>query len=335
MALLRRVFIVIISILFSLTSATNSSSNILSNNVDSTPKKSKQIEIYLLDLSRSVEETTVLEGLKSIREKIANVYGDGRSRYNSPATSYFYWVPIRGVNDRKDFYPLFSPKVDFGLWLSVRNSVGGRSNQIKALTKIRTQGGLWRDLITKSSLSRCTNDVQIRLAEPGLFGSSLLRTAKGVCDQAVSTRNNIAKLQNGVASYLSGRSKTNGGSDIFGVIARLDDEAQSKSGLGQYSKVNLIFVSDGLNNTPSIDLRRTLLNNASSACRIGTQSARGMRYDPIKYTVRMYGLGEGRTGDSTRTELLRVPLKEFWSCYWKQKGILNPEFGQLDELGIG
>jgi len=312
-----------------------SSSNILSNDVHSSPKRSKQIEIYLVDLSRSVEETTVLEGLKSIRQKIADVYGGTGASYDSPATSYFFWVPIRGVNDRKDFYPLFSPKVDNDLWLSVRNSVGGRSNQIKALTKIRTQGGLWRDLITKSTLSRCTNDVQKILYEPGLFGSALLKSAKGVCDQAVATRNNIARLQNGVSSYLSGSSKTNGGSDIFGVIGRLDDEAQSKSGLGQYSKVKLIFVTDGVNNTPSLDLRRTLLDNASSACQMGNQSARGIRYNSKKYTVRMYGLGEGRTGDSTKTELLRGPLKEFWSCYWKQKGITNPEFGQLDELGIG
>lgn len=309
-------------------------SNILANKVDPSPKFSKSVEIYLVDLSRSVEKDTVLEGLKSVRAKASNVYGDSRGSYDAPASAYFYWLPIRGVNDRKDFYPIFSPKIDSALWSEVRNSVGGRTNQIKALEKLRTEG-LWQELIMRSNLSSCLSLVQKSLAAPGLFGNSLIKVSRGICNQAIQVRNSISNLQTGVSKYLSGEVSTNGGSDIFGAITRIDDEIQSKSGLGQYSKIKLIFVSDGVHNTPAIDLKNRLLSNTERACQFGAENASGITFRNNIVSVRMYGLGEGRASDSSKTELLRAPLRQFWECYWKKKGILSPEFGQLSELGIG
>lgn len=315
---------------------TSASSNILSNKVESNPKDSNSIEIYLLDLSKSVDKNVVIDGLNSVRNKIADVYGSNGDKYSAAASSYYYWMPVRGVNDRKDFYPLFSSKTDRGLWSIIRNSVGGRANQIKALEKLRSNGGLWSDLIREDNLSGCSKSVASALAEPGLFGNSLLKASNGVCNEAISTRNNYAKMRNAVSDYLSGKLKTSGGSDIFGAISRIDDEANSKAGLGLYKTVNLVFVTDGINNTPSFDLRNTLLESPDKSCRLGESIAsKGTVYSNKKFNVVMYGIGEGRSANSTNTELLRTPLKTFWSCYWRQKGVANPEFGQLNQLGIG
>lgn len=325
----------VLAVLITSTSLTDSNANILANKVEPKPNYSKVIEIYLIDLSRSVEKQTVIEGLQSIREKIAGVYGNSGASYSGAASSYYYWVPVRGVNDRKDFYSLFDSSIDGSLWSSVRNTVGGRTNQIKVLEKLRSQGGLWRDLIMEPSLVGCTQKVMRRIAAPGLFGNSLSKVASEFCTQAIVSRNNYAKMQTGVAKYLSGKVNNNGGSDIFGAIARIDDEAQSKSGLAKYSKVNLVFVTDGIHNTSVTNLKSVLLNDPSNACQFGRNYARGLQYDSNKFTVRMFGLGEGRSEDSAKTELLRGPLKEFWNCYWKKKGISNPEFNQLSQLGIG
>jgi hypothetical protein len=319
-----------------ISSVGNASGNLLSNKVDSSPISSKTVEIYLVDLSKSVDKDVVLQGINSFREKVANVYGNPKGSYNTPANSYFYWFPIRGVNDRKDFFTLFSNKSDSKIWISVRNYVGGKTNQIKALEKIRTQGGLWYKLINASSLSNsCINAVSSYLATPGLFGSSLTKASYSVCAEAISTRNNFALMQKAVNSYLSGAVTTQGGTDIFGAIGRVDDEVSNKSSFGKFNTINLIFVSDGINNTPSTNLRSKLLGNPDAACSLGQQAASpGLKYSNSKLSVKMYGLGEGRSNSSLNNEILRDPLKKFWECYWSAKGVRQIAFGQLDELGV-
>mgnify|MGYP000250442944 FL=1 len=50
----------------------------------------------------------------------------------------------------------------------------------------------------------------------------------------------------------------------------------------------------------------------------------------------MYGIGEGRKIlNGVGNDNLRIELKDYWTCYWKAKGIEKPEFGQLSELGVG
>ena len=329
---LSRVFIFFAVIISLILSPLNASANILSNKVEANPRFSKNIKIYLVDLSRSVEKETVLTGLESIREQIANVYGD---QYSSPALSYYFWVPVRGVNDRKFFEPIFNAEIDKSLWVSVRSQVGGRANQINVLEKLRTQGGLWSRLISSSSINGCANFVMSQLSAPGLFGKSLANVSRDVCNQATRTRNGYAKMKSGVESYLSGQNKTSGGSDILGAIAKLDDEINRKSGLASYSKIELIFVSDGLHSTPALNLKRSLLSSPGSSCNLGRNSASSIKYDPRRVSVRMYGIGEGRSTITADTEALRAPLREFWQCFWGDKGIDKLEFGQLEDLGMG
>ena len=320
---------------FCISQTSNSNANILSNKVETQPILSKSIELYLIDLSKSVKKETVIDGLKSIRTKIADVYGFMGESYRSPALSYYYWVPIRGVNDQKRFEPLFTAQIDGAIWASIRDQVGGRANQVKVLEKVRAQGGLWSRLITSQSLNDCQTKVMGQLAAPGLFGKSLSKVSLDLCNFATQSRNNYANLSNGVNSYLSGKSVNRGGSDIFGVISQVDDEVNRTSGLSNYSTIKIILVSDGIHNTPSFDLRKSLLSNPLNACSIGKSYAKGIRYSESKIKIKMYGLGEGRSQSDTNAEALRVPLREFWECFWKQKGIANPEFGQLKDLGMG
>ena len=63
-----------LALLLSTNSLSISSANIFSNKIEANPKTSRKIEIMLIDLSRSVDKDVVIEGLKSVRSKISNVY---------------------------------------------------------------------------------------------------------------------------------------------------------------------------------------------------------------------------------------------------------------------
>ena len=312
-----------------------SSANVLANKVEAAPNLSNTLQITLIDLSRSVDKEVVVEGLMSIRKQIGNVYEQSGGNYNSPAASYYFWLPILGQNDRKDFYPLFSSKIDKDIWGIVRATVNGKDKQANTLEKIRSESGLWRELIFAGSVEGCLNYVAQTLKTPGLFGSSIVNLSKGICEQAIVTRNNIAKMQKTVKEYLSGVKENDGGSDIIGAIDRIDDEMNSSLGLKRYKKINLVFVTDGVNNTSTYRLQKLLLEQGVDSCALGAKAVEGKpRYSPSKVFVKMYGLGEGNK-DVSKNDQLRLGLRKYWQCYWKAKGIPNPEFGQLSELGTG
>jgi hypothetical protein len=111
----------------------------------------------------------------------------------------------------------------------------------------------------------------------------------------------------------------------------------STSGLKKYKTVNLVFVTDGINNTKDYALRELLSKSASNACSLGSEKAQNhSKYNSKKVFVKMYGIGEGRKIlNGVGNDNLRIELKDYWTCYWKAKGIENPEFGQLSELGVG
>jgi hypothetical protein len=324
-----------LALLMGTNSLSISSANIFSNDVEANPKASQNIEIMLIDLSRSVDKDVVIEGLKSVRSKISNVYGESQGKYNSSANSYYFWLPISGQNDKKDFYNIFNVTDDKNVWNIVRNTVGGRENQVNILEKVRTDGGLWSKLILAGSLKNCTRDVSYILKTPGLFGYSLNNLSRGLCEQAIKSRNNIYFLNKTAKDYLSGAKSNNGGSDILGAIERIDDEMSSS--LRGYKKVKLVFVSDGVNNTPSYALRKLLLEPGVDACSLGRMAAKTKNsYSASKVSVKMYGLGEGREKDNDAgSDSLRPTLREYWTCFWNAKGSIKPEFGQLNELGRG
>jgi hypothetical protein len=321
------------ALLISTNSLSSSSANIFSNDVEANPKTSQNIEIMLIDLSRSVDKDIVIEGLKSVRSKISNVYEKSQGKYNSSASSYYFWLPISGQNDKKDIYTIFNVRDDKNIWNIVRNTVGGRENQVNILEKVRTEGGLWSKLILAVSLQNCIKDVSTILKTPGLFGYALNNLSKGLCEQAIKSRNNIYGLNKNVNDYLSGAKSNNGGSDILGAIERIDDEMSSS--LRGYKKVKLVFVSDGVNNTPSYALRKLLLEPGVDACSLGRMAVNTKNsYSASKVSVKMYGLGEGRGKDNgSGSDSLRPALREYWTCFWDAKGSIKPEFGQLNELG--
>ena len=322
-------------LILSASSLSISSANIFSNKVEANPEISKNIQIMLIDLSRSVDKDVVIEGLKSVRGNISDVYEKSQGNYNSPATSYYAWLPILGQNDKKDIYTLFSVRDDKNLWNIVRNTVGGRDNQVNTLEKIRTEGGLWGKLILAGSLKNCLREVAVSLKTPGLFGYALNNLSKGICEQAIKSRNQIYTLNKTVNDFLSGMQSNSGGSDVLGAIERIDDEMFSS--LKDYKKVNLVFVSDGVNNTPSYALRKLLLEPGANACSLGRAAVKTNKtYNSSKVSVKMYGIGEGRGKVSGEgNDSLRPELKQYWTCFWAAKGSIKPEFGQLNELGIG
>lgn len=326
----------IIVSLFSLQVNTPLNANLLSNKIAAKPNLSKNIEITLIDTSRSVDKEVVLQGLASVRQKIANVYEKSGGKYNNPAGSYYFWLPILGQNDSKDFSALFGSKLDEDIWSTVRGTVGGKSNQINTLLKIRTDRGLWRELILTGNIVNCLNYVAGKLNTPGLYGKALIGVSRGVCDQAIRARANYSKMYDTINDFLSGKRFNDGGSDILGAIDRVDDEMDSISGLKKYKRVNLVFVTDGINNTKDYAMRELLIKSAANACNLGSEKARNdSKYNSKKVFVKMYGIGEGRNNpNGVGNDNLRIELKDYWTCYWKAKGIEKPEFGQLSELGV-
>jgi hypothetical protein len=309
--------------------------NIFSNEIEAVPNFATSIDIYLIDLSQSVDKNVIKNGLAIIQSKIADAYQSSRGKYSTPAKAYFFWLPIRGVSDQKDFLPLFNSQIDKNIWIGVRNSVGGRTNQIQALEKIRSEAGVWSELIRAKNLNGCVNFVAEKLSAPGLFGKSLLQTSKTLCVQAIYSRNNYQKMQKAVELYLSGKVKNLGGSDILGAVARLDSEISSDASLGKYKKINLIFVTDGVHNTPALKLHKILPVQFDKACQLGQEKAKiGSKYDPARVSIKMYGIGEGRSENAMNNEQLQIPLKEFWKCFWSKKGIVKSDFAQLNELGV-
>jgi hypothetical protein len=327
----------ILILIISLQTAAVSNANVFTNKISEKPRPSTNIEIMLIDTSRSVDKDVVSRGLVSLREKVAKVYEGSGGKYDKPANSYYFWLPILGQNDKKDFYPLFTMFMDEDIWSAVRNTIDGRANEIKTLEKIRGSGGLWRELIMAGNISTCSTYVASRLNTAGLFGKSLKGVSVGLCNEANNARRNYQKMDMTVNNYLSGITSNNGGSDIFGAIAEVNEVMDEALGLKKYKKVKLVFVTDGLNNTNDYALREQLLRPGTDACRLGTKKASDeKKYKPAKVFVKMYGIGEGRGGpNGSGNDILRPTLKKYWTCYWKEKGIKKPEFGQLNQLGVG
>lgn len=80
-----------------------------SNTIDKSPDFSKELSVYLLDLSGSVDGEIVSAGLESVRTNIANVYVASDAEKGIPASSYYQWIPIRG-SEANSLSLLFSPR---------------------------------------------------------------------------------------------------------------------------------------------------------------------------------------------------------------------------------
>lgn len=318
-----------------LVSLPQSHSNPLSNKVPKFNSTSTTVEINFIDLSKSVDQQTVLTGVNSLRKKIARAYNTSSGKYDSKAKSYYYWFKMRGTQDRKGFSVLFDRRIDEGLWEAIRSSGTGKTNQLKVLERIRQIDGLWYRMVLSRSLKNCLQGLsrELRPGIPGLFGSALTRVLVGVCNKAIETNNNLILMEKEVSAYLSGELSSRGGSDLLGAIDYLDDQIGDKYGLSQYKRVRLVFVSDGIHRTPLLDLKDVLLNSERDACQIGkVEGEKDSKLSANKFEVQMYGIGEKRSGSNLVSESLKEPLKKFWECFWKAKG-LDPRFNELSDWG--
>lgn len=311
-----------------------SHANILSNKVDANPPKAKKIQLFLIDLSKSVDQSTLLSGIENLRQNVSQVYpltGDG---IKAPASSYVWWFPILGSRDSKSFRPLFSNTHDLGIWNAVRANVKGKTNQTIALNKLRSPNGGWAQVLREKNFSatRCLSTVSKNLASPGVSGRSLQQLSIEVCRQARLVQNEFKTLEDSIAFYGSGRQSTSGGTDIFGSINRLKQEFESNQ-FKSFSKIEITFVSDMVHNTAR-KLKDELLQSPERACSTGKAdaSAIGLKLNSF-YEIKIFGIGERRTEKQGKaTEQLRIPLENYWRCYWISSGV-TPKFGQLDRLG--
>ena len=64
----------ILILIISLLTAAVSNANVFTNKISEKPRPSTNIEIMLIDTSRSVDKDVVSRGLVSLREKVAKVY---------------------------------------------------------------------------------------------------------------------------------------------------------------------------------------------------------------------------------------------------------------------
>lgn len=317
-------------------SAGPSQSSIFSNKVEASPPKVQKIELYFIDLSKSVDQSTLQSGIANLKQKTTKSYPVTIDGIKVSAESYIWWYPILGTRDPAKFFrPLFSGSHDLGVWNAVRGNIKGKTNQTLTLNKLRSPNGGWAQVLNDKtfSTSRCLSTLTKRLASAGVAGGSLKQLAIEVCRQAQLVQNSFEVLQEAVSLYGSGKEVTNGGTDIFGSIARLKQEINSNKFKG-YSDIEITFVSDMVHNT-SRRLKAELLQSPSRACNLGKSDAglSGLKLSQA-YSIRIFGMGERQTQNRGGvTEALRIPLENYWSCYWKKVGV-NPKFGQLENLGM-
>ena len=303
-----------------------------SNTIEKSPPFSKNLSVYLLDLSGSVDADVVMAGFDSLQNNVANVFVGGESSDKiEAAASYYQWIPIRGSEANSSSLPLFTEEDDAALWASVR-AVKGKSNQMNVLRKLRERNGLWSQLMNYRGLSasNCVNVAYKVLANPGLSGAAFQNLNLNVCGIALRVRGRFSMVQANIQAFAGDKpTKKTTGTDLFGTIRKLEDVARNSSSLSRYKEVRLVFVSDMVHQTASIDLKAELLQNSgSNPCALSKKFSASRGFKSSLFRVTIYGLGEMKEKSKssiTTNEKLYQPLRDFWDCYWLDKGLKLPD----------
>lgn len=313
-----------------------------SNTIDKSPVFSKELSVYLLDLSGSVDGEIVMSGFENIRTNVANVYISSDAKKGIPAASYYQWIPIRGSEANSTSLPLFTEEDDAALWSSAR-AIKGKSNQLLVLGKLRERNGLWSRLMNYQGLSaaNCMSVAYQALRNPGLSGNSFKSLNANVCTIALKVRSRFSMVQANLEAFTGENpTKKTTGTDVLGTIRKLEDVARNSSSLARYKKVRLIFVSDMIHQTGLVDLKTKLAGlSPSDACALGSNySSTPSGFKKSLFDITIYGLGEqrGKSGSAAAAnEKLYPPLRGFWDCFWTQKGLKLPEaeFRTLTSFG--
>jgi hypothetical protein len=312
-----------------------------SNTIDKSPVFSKELSVYLLDLSGSVDGEIVMTGFESVKSNIANVYVASDAKKGIPASSYYQWIPIRGSEANSSSLPLFTEEDDAALWSSAR-AIKGKSNQYLVLTKLRERNGLWSQLMNYQGLSakNCMSVAYEALRNPGLSGNSFQSLNANVCTIALRVRARFDMVKANIQAFTGENpTKKTTGTDVLGTIRKLEDVARNSTSLQRYQLVHLNFVSDMIHQTALVDLKKELVGKSPAyACAFSNQYSTTSGFKKSLFKITIYGLGEqkeknGRANASN--EKLYSPLREFWDCFWTKKGLELPtsEFKSLSSFG--
>jgi len=337
----RRVSIALAGLLLASTPQPSYGDSFFSNTIDKSPVFSKELSVYLLDLSGSVDGEIVKSGFENIRANVANVYISADAKKGIPAASYYQWIPIRGSEANSTSLPLFTEEDDAALWSSAR-AVKGKSNQLLVLSKLRERNGLWSQLMNYQGLSaaNCISVAYQALRNPGLSGNSFQSLNANVCTIALRVRSRFSMVQANLEAFTGAKpTKKTTGTDVLGTIRKLEDVARNSTSLARYKKVRLIFVSDMIHQTALVDLKKELAaKSAEYGCVFSKQYSKTSGFNKSLFEITIYGLGEqrGKSGSAAAAnEKLYPPLREFWDCFWTQKGLKLPksEFRTLSSFG--
>lgn len=338
----RRVSVALAALLLASTPQPSYGDSFFSNTIDKSPVFSKELSVYLLDLSGSVDGEIVMTGFESVKANIANVYVASDAKKGIPASSYYQWIPIRGSEANSSSLPLFTEEDDAALWSSAR-AIKGKSNQYLVLTKLRERNGLWSQLMNYQGLSgkNCMSVAYQALRNPGLSGNSFQSLNANVCTIALRVRARFEMVKANIQAFTGEKPiKKTTGTDVLGTIRKLEDVARNSTSLQRYQRVHLNFVSDMIHQTSLVDLKKQLAGmSPSDACAFSKQystTPSGFKKPPFEITI--YGLGEQREKKGRATasnEKLYPPLRKFWDCFWTQKGLELPtsEFKSLSSFG--
>ena len=314
-----------------------------SNTIDKSPPFAKELSVYLIDLSGSVDGAVVTSGLDNVRTNVANVYVASDAKKGIPASSYYQWIPIRGSEANSASLPLFTEEDDAALWSSAR-AVKGKSNQLLVLTKLRERNGLWSQLMNYQGLSasNCMSVAYQALRNPGLSGNSFKSLNANVCTIALKVRARFSMVQANIEAFTGLKpTKKTTGTDILGTIRKLEDVSRNSTSLFRYNTVRLNFVSDMIHQTSIANLEAELQGmSEAKACAFGkTFASPNSGFDKSLFEITIYGLGEKK--DKKKSSLARAanerlypPLRSFWDCFWTQKGLELPasEFKSLSSF---
>jgi len=338
----RRVSVALATLLLASTPQASYGDSFFSNTIDKSPVFSKELSVYLLDLSGSVDGEIVMSGFENIKANVANVYISADAKKGIPAASYYQWIPIRGSEANSTSLPLFTEEDDAALWSSAR-AIKGKSNQLLVLSKLRERNGLWSQLMNYQGLSaaNCVSVAYQALRNPGLSGNSFQSLNANVCTIALRVRSRFSMVQANLEAFTGAKpTKKTTGTDVLGTIRKLEDVARNSTSLARYKKVRLNFVSDMIHETGLVNLKTKLVGmSPSEACALSrTYSASPSGFNKSLFEITIYGLGEQREkrgSSATANEKLYPPLREFWDCFWTQKGLKlpNSEFRTLSSFG--
>lgn len=318
-----------------------------SNTIDKSPPFAKELAVYLLDLSGSVDGAIVKSGFENVKANVASVYVASDAKKGIPASSYYQWIPIRGSEANSASLPLFTEEDDDALWSSAR-AVKGKSNQLLVLTKLRERNGLWSQLMNYQGLSanNCMTIAYQALRNPGLSGNSFKSLNASVCTIALKVRARFSMIEANLEAFTGLKpTKKTTGTDILGTIRKLEDVARNSTSLSRYSTVRLNFVSDMIHQTSIANLESELRGmSQTEACALSkTYISSKSGFDKSLFEITIYGLGEkkddkknssARAAARAANEKLYPPLRSFWDCFWTQKGLKLPasEFKSLSSF---